>query len=365
MIKDLKVVDCLLIAMIFFRILYVSLFKENLGSLGLLGELGLSVLLLFMILMELLVTHNFMEKFLIIMVFFVLIIIYRNDVTIIFLLTNIASAMVIDYKSMLQDTFAGITLGVASVFILSLVGVLPKVAPEVGIFAFGFVNPNNTGFFLLEIYLLFIFFRWGKSKIINFVVLMFILGIEFLLLDDITAVVLLLILFVLFFFQREFNWLFETKIIRAGILFLPIFLFGLTMWIAKNFVRYSWMVRLNEFLSTRPFLWNYYLMNYHFSLTGIGTDILEITDKTLDNAYLNYLLLHGILIFMVIMSILLIGLYSVLKEKNYSLIVIIVIMLAVSFTETIPFRPFESFLLPLLSCYFFKEISINNRITKS
>lgn len=356
MLRKVKVIDILFLMLTFYRVLYISIFKVKMGgTLSLLVELVLTFLLLFFVLIELLKSDNVLNKLIVISILFILMVVYRNDVTIILLIANMACVLVMDYKMILKDTFVGILIGVVFIVSLSIVGVLPRVSPLNGYLSFGFENPNTLGFFLLEMYLIFLFFRWKRGKTLNTVVLIMTLGFEYFVLDDITACVLLIVTFLIYILKDIFGWLLRIKLLKGLFAVLPCIIFGLTLWIAKNYLNFAWMIKLNGFLSTRPYIWNYYFYHFKFSLKGENLGLTELTDKTLDNAYYNFALIHGIIIFTFVMVCLCVGLFVIVRKGDLSLASIVLAMVLISFTETIPFRPFQSFLIPVTLYFVFQE----------
>lgn len=366
MLKDKRIVDLLFVFILFYQVLYSSLWQSIFPSnIWKVIVLVLNFVLILFLLFDAISSNYPGKKITALSILFALMLVYlvKQDTTVVILFGYLALSLSVDLKKLFKLYFLGIGIGVLIVCGLSLIGVLPIIGNSIGMYSFGFDNPNTLGFYLLELFLLY-FVLYVKKINIKFTFLFVLLMIfENEILDDKTASVLLVLVVILISLKKIINRLNKSSVFKFLIALFPVFLFGLTIWIAKNYLNYSWMVDLNSLLSTRPYFWNLYYNTQQISLFGFN--FLEIGQGTLDNAYLNYLLIHGALCFTVVMFILCVGLYKSAGNEDPFVLMILIILLVFSFVETMPFRPFQSILLPLAFCIIFSESTerVNTNLT--
>jgi len=360
MVKDKKIIDVLFIFILAYQVIYSSLWQNVFPS-----EIWSIMVIIFnFVLISFLVVDAIdndydLHRVLLLFILIIILCLYliKKDTIMVILLAYLSISTTFNPKNLLKLYFVGICIGVSVVVMMSLTGILPVVGNSIGMYSFGFENPNTLGFYLVELFLLYLAIYQKQIKLKEMLILLCLMFFEYKVLDDNTANVVLVGTFFLYQFKNI-----QVRILNKNFFcflysLLPIFLFSLTIWISKNYLRYSWMSGLNSILSTRPNYWNYFFVTQDISMFGFN--FLENGTGTLDNGYLNYLLIHGFISISLIMVILTFGIFKAAKKKDIPVLNILVILSIYAFVETLPFRSFQSILLPLAFCLVFDD---NNEI---
>lgn len=366
MVKQNKFINLSLLAVIFYQVFLTSMWQETYTSKiwKLLGYL-LYGLLLLSLLYQLKMCHSELRKttmfYLLFCAIFFSIYMYKGylDIAVTFLIC--AAVIFLSINDLLKNYFFGISGGMILVFLCAAVTMIPNYNKR-WIFSFGFKNPNTFGFYLILLYFLFLYLINKKMKIsatVAFVILTLFLKFE---LDDVTATIALFIGFICYILLPFGKKILKFNMVKWFINFLPILFTFLTYWIGINYFNYGWMYELNNVFTSRPIIWNYYLNNYSFHLTG--TDIpkdISVSRGAFDGAYLYYPMLKGIVPFIFILALAVIALEKINKNNLYFLTVILVLLLFFAFSENTSFIVYQSPFIPLVTLV---VMSINPNLLK-
>ena len=188
----------------------------------------------------------------------------------------------------------------------------------------GFINPNITSFFVTELILLYIFLRYRKISILDFLILIPIV----ILIGKITgcrtgSVLIFIILLVLFFIKvsRLFRF-YICKYIFLGCIFILLFcILGLIFVNINDF-----FAKANELLSGRFSLAQVYVGIY--GIHPFGVDIKDASEQgfghlVLDMGYFSCLVQFGVVYFTVFIGMYFLLLQQKRKEKEFSSIILI------------------------------------------
>lgn len=339
MTKNIKIIDLILIFTIFYHVFLTSYWTMSHTG-GTWSKIGFSLIALLAGVSFI----NFLEEKFTIKTFslvflaecLIVFCFYKHDIDMIkFFIICFASAQ-LDVKEILRDYFIGIIIGVFFVFSLFLLGILPKVN-DFGLLSYGFRNPNSLGFLLFVLFgILIIFFHTKKY----FISLMFVimLPFEYFMLEDHTAAILFTLAYFLYLISPLWKKIISLRVSKWILSALPLFLTYISMWIGQNYFAYYWMPRLNEVFTSRPALWNFYLSNFRITKFGIKLpENINFGHGAFDGAYVTYPMLHGYIIFGVMLILLFVGLFYITKNE-YSYVLSFALILAVySFSENAPF----------------------------
>lgn len=207
-------------------------------------------------------------------------------------------------------------------FLLSVVGYSPLRNSSNGVITLGFSNENNLG--LLITFLSIIFFTQlfhGNSsmyvRILKIVFIALTVFTDYFIIDDKTMVLVFFVFFVLLLFFRKIN---RAKVFIAQILAIvvPFYLLYESWILTRNFGNSELSFKLNEELSNRLFMWNWYYQK-------MGINLFPSTNKltgynfwgTIDGSYILFLLQYGIIFAFMICILLAISNYLLCKKNNY------------------------------------------------
>lgn len=235
-------------------------------------------------------------------------------------------------------------VGLASAFL----GLLPMKNYRTGVLTFGFINENITGM-LLAVFVLCMFFRDGREIFVNklnLLLLIIVLITEKFLFRDSTVLIMIILFFVfILIFKSKLGKNRITKIIS---ILLPIVLTIISFYVSYNFSSASsnWITRLNEILTERIYIWNYYVSNYPMTLFPSKWIINNnIFNGAFDNIYIYLGLFQG----KVMLAITVIGLcianLKLIKQREFGILAFMLAFEIAGFSENALFNINESFAL--------------------
>lgn len=241
-------------------------------------------------------------------------------------------------------------------FIFSILGPLPMKNYVTGVFTFGFVNENMTGI-LLAVFVLCEFFKNDGQVPFNkldLLLLIVVLAIENFLLRDSTAFIMIILFCVfIFFFKSRLG---KNKIFEFICIFLPLILVILSFYVSYNFNTASWINKLNDVLSGRIYIWNYYVSNYPLTLFPSGWQINNsIFDGAFDNVYIYLGVFQGKLMLAVTILGLCIANHKLVKQNEFGILAFMLVFEIAGFSENVLFNFNESFALILAFLAFSPE----------
>ncbi|UTF47667.1 hypothetical protein [Limosilactobacillus fermentum] len=245
----------------------------------------------------------------------------------------------------------GIIISVILAFIFGLLGYsLYNTNTYDGVLTLGFVNENEIGYYLafIAISLLFRFSDHSLQLNVNWwngIFYVIVLLVNNRIFQDNTAVVLM-IMFALFVLVKNKikNW-----VLMIFILLAP-FMTCFTYWISMNFYSSNWTGKFNDLVTMRPEIWNYFFTRYPISLFG-GNQIIvskfgyDYTpgQGSFDGSYAYMLYSLGILFTIFVVVGLSLAVYQLVRAKNYYVLVYLICLEFVGFSENIMYSYSLSF----------------------
>lgn len=236
--------------------------------------------------------------------------------------------------------------------VLSLLGILPVGTP--GSFQFGFINSNVIGFIITMIIIEIIVLSWKRVTACKVFLYAGVVLIIYKLFNDSTSFIGLIILgiiYILFtFLETNKTFIVFLKVIA---LLLPILGTFLSLWLAKSYGKTSFSLKIDDILSMRPQIWNFFLNAFPPKI--LSQSIQIITDGTqtfvgggaFDGGYIEGLIYHGWFSFLLIIFALEYLIVKLFQHNNYELISCFIALLIIAFTEGTPFNGFQSFMIPM------------------
>lgn len=236
----------------------------------------------------------------------------------------------------------GILISIIVTFLFGFIYGMYNTTIYDGVFTFGFVNENETGFYFTFI-AMFLLFNIEDRKInlnVNwqkFVIYVVVLLLNYVLFQDNTAAVIMVIFALLVIFNRMIRrWMLMISIILAPILTYT------SYWIAMNYYSGNWLFELNKVITMRPVIWNYFFTRYPIQLTNgnpiiIGKIGFEYTpgQGAFDGSYAYLLYTRGILFTIIVVLGLSIATYQLIQSKNNIILYFLICLELVGFSENI------------------------------
>lgn len=219
----------------------------------------------------------------------------------------------------------------------AMIGFLPMYNSKTGSFTFGFVNENIIGM-ILAVFALCIFFKNSGEFVVNRLNILFLIGVLFVekfLFNDSTALVMIISFFV---FLIAANGIRKVKSIQFVCVIIPLILAIFSFYVSYAFsiTSVNWISKLNDLLSARIYIWNYYTSNYPLTLFPNNWQInTKIFSGAFDGGYIYLGLFQG----KIWLAIIVLGLCLVnFKLIRHNKFVILAFMLAfeiASFSENV------------------------------
>lgn len=241
----------------------------------------------------------------------------------------------------------GITIG----FFLTFIGgyLVHNLLSNIdGVFSFGFYNENQTGFFLALLAILttlkisneFIEVRLNIYNISFFLMIVFVTVKLF---DDRTAE-LMLGSYILFLLLRK---IFKFKLVKIVLSIFPIFISAFSYWCAQNYGSSNFLGVINKLSTSRLMMWHYYFI--HQPITLLGNPIIVIKGYTpgeglFDGGYAFLLFSFGLLFSLIIFLGLSLANYKFLVNNDNLLLILMLVLEIVAFTENHPIAPTACFM---------------------
>ena len=229
--------------------------------------------------------------------------------------------------------------------------ILP-IRSRTGTLAFGFVNENVTGmtFSILSLLTLFNFQNQIKlsptikSIFLNFVSII----LNIFLFKDYTMVAL----YALFVILLMINKYIKSQKVMYVFSIVPVLSFCASYFIAKNFLHYLWISKLNVFMTWRPFIWHYYLSSYPlspFGASALGWKVnSQILSGAVDGSYIYMLVFFGYIVLMIVILGLTLCNILLVRKNHWGLLALIVGIEIVGISENIIFNYDNCFLFVML-----------------
>lgn len=238
----------------------------------------------------------------------------------------------------------------------SLLGLVNRFSP-LGVLTLGFVNENGLGYYLAIITILSTINLSLERFIVNKQYYWFALIISCFLVFCIKDYTALLIIWLYFLLIKGFySGLFKK--VRIVFIILPLLLSIFSFWCGENFLKYQWLQYLNNIITKRFFLWNYYLTKRSIPLLGKRFEVDITADGrywSLDGSYMYYMFAYGLLFAVIMIVGLCLANYYLLKSERYIFLSLLLVLEVSGFSENFLFNYNMSFgaIIALLGYFFF------------
>lgn len=241
--------------------------------------------------------------------------------------------------------------------LLTLLKIVPSF-DEQGYFVLGFTNKNVLGFVLMNVFVFLININITAkiTKIIRVLILLVLFFIVYQYTSDRTVALLMLVTFVLHWISKTKNGV--SRSVKLLIVSLPIILTVLSIFLAKNYARYTWIQHLDIFLSSRIKIWSEYWNTFNISWFPQNINIFNynftpgeplLIREAMDGFFALGLLQHGIIIFSIFIILLMVALYYSSKHYNSILLISLIVYTIMCFSEYSPLTYYSSsFLFPFV-----------------
>ncbi|MHA5128619.1 hypothetical protein R5R46_01360 [Oenococcus oeni] len=211
----------------------------------------------------------------------------------------------IDFNRILKTFMYASILSTLVIVCLSIIGILPIDGEQSSVlfssyqnivFCFGFIHPNTFGTILFSIAISFICLYSDTRPKWSWVVAMASILFDFLIGAQTAAVGVIIILIGLFCQGKKTSNIAFTLYHIAYIIPVLLFIFSIVIAQSQGSLLYNWF---NQYIASRPSVWNYYLSNYQPKLIGnvVNIDLSVISNVygngVLDGSYIYYLLHFG------------------------------------------------------------------------
>ena len=267
------------------------------------------------------------------------------------LLLIIYAARDIDFSSIAKWTRRFLILGVLTIIIMSLVGIIPNniFYREDGTerISLGFVYVSQLPNIFLVITFLDIFITEKDGKNISIIKIIIYTLINFAIykITDVRNTFYIFILFlILYCVKRIRASFFEKKLVQLFMTYSYLILFGVSLIMSSIYnPQIEWHGKLNEYLNNRLLLTNRTLENYSINLFGNNIPMYGINAvlngghswneySYIDNAYMQILLKYGIIISILISASYTIFIKKAFQRKNFLICIWFFIMAISSVT---------------------------------
>lgn len=222
---------------------------------------------------------------------------------------------------------------------------------------FGFESPNTIGMILLSIFIEIAYISRKKISGVYFLGILITVIILNLIFDSRASSICFILLAILLVFKNVFKYSIIKKFLPYMMLIFSI-LSILLVYLYKNNTNIG--IILNEVFSTRLSIANEFFKNYKINLLGNRFKEYDYWIgyvNTLDNAYINLLLKHGVLNYIIVLFFNIKIMKKFVKEENYVGIVCLIVMYAYGMMEKATFVIiYNMILFELKDVIYFKEI---------
>ncbi|MBD5807111.1 hypothetical protein [Limosilactobacillus walteri] len=231
----------------------------------------------------------------------------------------------------------------------AMVGFLPMYNSKTGSFTFGFVNENMTGM-ILAVFALCIFFKNDGEFIVNKLNTLFLIGVVFVekfLFNDSTAIVMILSFLILFIAKKTIR---RVKLIQLICIITPLILAIFSFYVSYAFsiTSANWINKLNNLLSARIYIWNYYASNYPLTLFPNNWQINnKIFSGYFDGGYIYLGLFQGKIWLAIIVLGLCLANFKLIRHNNFVILAFMLSFEIAGFSENVLININESFAIIL------------------
>ena len=270
----------------------------------------------------------------------------------------IAGARYIDWEKAVKYLFTAQAMAMAIIFLLCFIGVYEDVSKVNDGHSLGYINPNDLAVNVLQLSLMYLYLHREKLNFKFAIAFLILALVVYLITNSNTAMLLFIftalgIILILSYKRKNlFSVLFSKPFIKCIRYFLVFFaacsvLFAVRRDIGESLLGdfHSRIPQMAKYFAFYPItLWGQPLIN-HYSPDYDW----KIGLYTLDNAYLHLLLGFGIILFIVFLGLYFMYAKKVYRNKEYVVLLILVVYFALGFTETMLIRVQYNFTIFLLA----------------
>lgn len=252
------------------------------------------------------------------------------------------------FETVIHIFFIAVFAASFIVFILSIMGMLPIYSSVTNTYVFGFVNSNTIGYYVASLGIYSILLSWSAPSLRLWFFYVVCVMLTLFVFKDYTAFLMLIIFYSLRLLILKIDWLFYNRVMMWVWVFMPIELGWLTFWVSKNVAGSSWGYSVNQLLSWRPNIWQYYLQNYSPKLLpqnvleGLTSNLSIVGHGAFDGAYISFPVLYGWGESFLILIAVIIYLKNLFLIRNSKQIVFAITILVIGFSENIAFSSYQS-----------------------
>ncbi|WP_461240813.1 hypothetical protein [Paucilactobacillus sp. N302-9] len=278
-------------------------------------------------------------------------------------------AQYFSFHDVVKIYFVGTLIGFLSVVGLATLGFISMRDPRQGLLTFGFQNPNTTGLYV-ALMLMYLIILKNKNILLKF---LFVLGmmVNIFILNDSTATLMMTIFVVLAIGYKLVDKMFHLKVIAFFSSLIPFLLWIASIGIAKNYGYSNFFMKLNELLTNRPYLWNFYYTNFppKAFLQNINPNDIYLSqlpsNGAFDGAYISFTVNYGYVLALMLTFLLCLLIWRSIKNENKWLVILTLSLVFTGFTEGILFSAFQNPIIVLAVAIYAKEWFIDSKEIKS
>ena len=271
----------------------------------------------------------------------------------------------------LKKVFPFLVVGLVSIIFLCMCGLSADcvVARKGGAlrYALGFWHPNSAATFFMMIFLVKLYLNRFKLSLIEFVLMLFVTLLVFYMTDSRASLFLTMVTITVSGIYslisekfKIFNIIFNKKPVQILLISLPFIFCALTLLMTFMYSKeINFVYKIDRILSGRLYFSNLAFKEFEYSLFG---DIL-VSDKTviLDNNYVFNIFKYGCVNSVVILALISFSIFNMIKQKNYCLIFIMIILLSFFMIEAMMLY-YKMNILCIIFMYAFNSKNNDKRI---
>lgn len=350
-IRTSRLYDYLLLMLLTFLVVFEQV--NNIYKSQIISKItfGIALIILIIGILANLLKNQTIPNLLYILLMVLLLVVLKKDYIFVYAISIAIACLPLKINRFLSIYRLVLFFEILIIFLLACLLILP-IRSRTGTLAFGFVNENLTGmtFSILSLLTLFNFRNHVmlsptiKSIALNFLSII----LNIFLFKDYTMVALYF-LFAIFLMLNKY--IKSQKVMYVSAI-VPALSFCVSYFIAKNFLHYLWISKLNIFMAWRPFIWHYYLSTYPISLFGassLGWNANnQILSGAVDGSYIYMLIFFGYVVLMIVILGLMLCNILLVRKNILGLLALIVSIEIVGISENIIFNYDNCFLFVML-----------------
>lgn len=280
-----------------------------------------------------------------------------------------------DIDDIFKKVYPVLMLGLVIVIFLCMCGISKDcvVARKDGDlrYALGFWHPNNAATVVMIVFLLKLYLSKFKLSLIDFLMILFATIVVFYITDSRASMIVTMFAIIVSGIYSvfgknlyKFKKIYENGIFQKILILFPFIFCGISVLLTILYSnRFMFMDRINSLFSGRLYYSSLAFEEYSLSLFGINrvSDVVII----LDNNYIYNFYGLGVVNTIIVLSLLSISIFKMIKDKNYSLVFVELLILSFCMMETIMlYYKMNIFCIvfSIIFCQKEKQLKRNNRL---